>query len=280
MPDIQEERSDAGVSLKNFSSSDTALVDIDVEATFTSHQENDARIGLLFSLCYFKLSVSHLFLQDQARLQEDPVELLTRLATVLCQELDEGDCSNSQSSDSTETATMQSDDGDAEELKSESALERFRRSLRRLSTISQLVTPPDSVEKSHDSNHKATDEDGERATHLCRLSERDHQTVSLAYSDSVNSRHGLIQQAVADRNAARVARRPFQRSFSESQAPAGNREESHGFFDHISPLYMVNAPTPLRGNDETDIDSSVSPMSIEEFCDILDQVQLPSKVGT
>lgn len=223
-----------------------------------------------------KKKLAYNFLQESARLQEDPVELLNRLATVLCEVLDDEDSSQSECLEIEESETTQCDVAEQQDAKPESTFERFRRSLRRLSsnTIHQVSMQSEIQDRSYDQNVSPSNSAKRQfiSSKSRRLSELSHPTVSLVNSDLGDERSSVKQQSIE---------RPFkkrpQRSLSECHSSAVNGEQPHGFFELASNRSPLTIPRTIRRNcDETDADMSVPPMSIEEFCVILDQVHLSS----
>ncbi len=191
-------------------------------------------------------------------LAEDPVQLLTRLATVLCNGNEEEDDLSSPESSSTEDSTT-----GKKEVLFESTVQRIRRSLRLSECESvESSSSPYSPQAAH-SFGRAT---GQRLVRNRRASEAHPGTFD--HRGSIKSHHRLVLEV----ETKRVNPRTFKRSVSES--------ERNYSLNHVSiPLpskKITSGWSQVKGDlpKNCTTDNANQPIaSVAEFCDILDRVQ-------
>lgn len=200
------------------------------------------------------------------QLSEDPVQLLTRLATVLCKQNEEDDLSSPDESSSTED--YQHDKKDAI---IDSTIQRIRRSLRisecesvEPETKLKFSSPPYSP-KSIRSFGRVT---GQRFARNRRASEA-HTATNFYHRGSIKSHHRLMFEVETKCENPRT----FKRSVSERKS--NSTEDVHLSEKIVSgpPLSQVKKDV-LTGEHYTTENTSQPIASIAEFCHLLDRVQV------
>lgn len=195
-------------------------------------------------------------------LAEDPVQLLTRLATVLCNGNEEEDDLSSPESSSTEDSTM-----GKKEVFFESTVQRIRRSLRLSECESVESSSSPYSPKAASSFGRAT---GQRLLVRNRRASEAHPGT-FDHRGSIKSHHRLVLEV----ETKKVNPRTFKRSVSESEPrnhslnlvsmPLPSKNITSGWS-------QVKGDLPTGQNCTTD-NANQPIASVAEFCDILDRVQ-------
>lgn len=202
----------------------------------------------------------------------DPVQLLTRLASALC---DDDDGSSSVISFHDDYVP----NGDSVvqmELGLESKMSRRSSSIRRSDRSTSALMDGDSkkAEIISDQSHQEQliRRSLRNSRRVRRLSETLHKPVAWSFSDSKTptpQRRITVEEGPA-------ARRPpaYQRSVSESYSPAFSR------FDPRQLRTEVSASNSNNRDRGADVPAINPPLSVVEFCDLLDRVQISGQNST